>query len=99
MTSAPVRVSVFGKTDLGLTRDHNEDTFLVADHIPEHDQYYVQTRRDEGEPYTVEYREGSAKAHFHTDIASPADVLAVFVAWARRDPEWKGAHNWRRLRL
>jgi serine/threonine protein phosphatase PrpC len=29
--SAPVRVSVFGKTDLGLTRDHNEDTFLVAD--------------------------------------------------------------------
>lgn len=30
MTS-PVRVSVFGKTDLGRTRDHNEDTFLVAD--------------------------------------------------------------------
>ena len=28
---APVRVSVFGKTDLGLTREHNEDTFLVAD--------------------------------------------------------------------
>jgi PPM family protein phosphatase len=31
VTNAPVRVSVFGKTDLGLTRDHNEDTFLVAD--------------------------------------------------------------------
>jgi protein phosphatase len=28
---ALVRVSVFGKTDLGQTRDHNEDTFLVAD--------------------------------------------------------------------
>jgi PPM family protein phosphatase len=27
----PVRVSVFGKTDLGRTREHNEDTFLVAD--------------------------------------------------------------------
>ena len=26
-----VRVCVFGKTDLGRTRDHNEDTFLVAD--------------------------------------------------------------------
>jgi protein phosphatase len=31
VTSASVRVSVFGKTDLGLTREHNEDTFLVAD--------------------------------------------------------------------
>ena len=31
MTNRPVHVSVFGKTDLGRTRDHNEDTFLVAD--------------------------------------------------------------------
>ncbi|MBA3316928.1 MAG: serine/threonine-protein phosphatase [Gemmatimonadales bacterium] len=31
MTRLPVRVSLHGKTDLGLTRDHNEDTFLVAD--------------------------------------------------------------------
>ncbi len=29
--TANVLVSVFGKTDLGRTRDHNEDTFLVAD--------------------------------------------------------------------
>ena len=26
-----VHVSVFGKTDLGQSREHNEDTFLVAD--------------------------------------------------------------------
>jgi PPM family protein phosphatase len=31
MTTGSVRVSVFGKTDLGRTREHNEDTFLVAD--------------------------------------------------------------------
>ena len=31
MSSPPIRVTVFGKTDLGRTRDHNEDTFLVAD--------------------------------------------------------------------
>ncbi len=31
MTQGPVHVSVFGKTDLGRTREHNEDTFLVAD--------------------------------------------------------------------
>lgn len=27
----PINVQVFAKTDLGKTRDHNEDTFLVAD--------------------------------------------------------------------
>jgi protein phosphatase len=31
VTNGLVRVSVFGKTDLGRTRGHNEDTFLVAD--------------------------------------------------------------------
>lgn len=31
MANGTVLVSVFGKTDLGRTRDHNEDTFLVAD--------------------------------------------------------------------
>jgi len=31
VTTGTVHVSVFGKTDLGRTRDHNEDTFLVAD--------------------------------------------------------------------
>jgi protein phosphatase len=31
MSAPGVRVSVFGLTDLGRTRDHNEDTFLVAD--------------------------------------------------------------------
>ena len=27
----PIKVEVFAKTDLGRTRDHNEDHFLVAD--------------------------------------------------------------------
>jgi len=30
-SSKHIRVEVFGKTDLGRTRDHNEDRFLVAD--------------------------------------------------------------------
>ncbi|HXI21188.1 MAG TPA: Stp1/IreP family PP2C-type Ser/Thr phosphatase [Gemmatimonadales bacterium] len=31
MAQGTVHISVFGKTDVGRTRDHNEDTFLVAD--------------------------------------------------------------------
>ena len=31
MATQPVHITVFGKTDVGQTRDHNEDTFLVAD--------------------------------------------------------------------
>src|SRR6266705_2006441 len=30
-SSKPIKVQVFAKTDLGKTRDHNEDRFLVAD--------------------------------------------------------------------
>jgi serine/threonine protein phosphatase PrpC len=29
--SGPLKVEVFGRTDVGRTRDHNEDSFLVAD--------------------------------------------------------------------
>jgi protein phosphatase len=31
MSGSSLRVTVFAKTDLGQSRDHNEDTFLVAD--------------------------------------------------------------------
>jgi len=31
MSASPLRITVFAKTDLGQSRDHNEDTFLIAD--------------------------------------------------------------------
>ena len=31
--TAPVRVEVFGRTDVGMARDHNEDSFLVDESL------------------------------------------------------------------
>ena len=30
-SSAPIIVHVFGRTDVGRTREHNEDAFVIAD--------------------------------------------------------------------
>jgi PPM family protein phosphatase len=46
----PVQVSVFGKTDLGRTRDHNEDTFLVADLSTGNASLHPHVRRHEVGP-------------------------------------------------
>jgi protein phosphatase len=43
----PVQVSVFGKTDLGRTREHNEDTFLVADLTTGNASLHPEVRRHE----------------------------------------------------
>src|SRR5829696_9182020 len=50
MTNGSVRVSVFGKTDLGRTRDHNEDTFLVADLSTGNASLHPEVRRHEVGP-------------------------------------------------
>jgi protein phosphatase len=46
----PVQVSVFGKTDLGQTREHNEDTFLVADLSTGNASLHPEVRRHEVGP-------------------------------------------------
>ena len=45
MTAGVVEVSVFGKTDLGRSRDHNEDTFLVADLSTGNSSLHPEVRR------------------------------------------------------
>jgi PPM family protein phosphatase len=50
VTGGPVQVSVFGKTDLGRTRDHNEDTFLVADLSTGNASLHPEVRRHEVGP-------------------------------------------------
>jgi len=50
VTRAPVQVSVFGKTDQGRTRDHNEDTFLVADLSTGNSSLHPEVRKHEVGP-------------------------------------------------
>jgi protein phosphatase len=47
VTGRLVQVSVFGKTDLGRTREHNEDTFLVADLSTGNASLHPEVRRHE----------------------------------------------------
>lgn len=75
------------------------DTYLVVGRLPGRDHYYVQTRRHEEEPYSVEYRDGSADRHFQVEMAAGTQVLEFFVAWASDRQDWQGGHAWRRLRL
>src|SRR4029453_3545624 len=35
-SSADIKITVFGKTDVGLVREHNEDCFLIADATADH---------------------------------------------------------------
>lgn len=91
MPAREIRVTVFGKTDLGRTRDHNEDTFLVADLsklranlLPEVRDHVVGAR---GSLFMVADGMGGAAAG---EIASAmaADVIYRHLAehWTR-DPE------------
>jgi hypothetical protein len=49
----------------------------------------------QGRPgYAVEYRDGSADAHFRFETDDVEAVVAAFEAYARDDPSDKTAHPW-----
>jgi PPM family protein phosphatase len=87
VTGRLVQVSVFGKTDLGRTREHNEDTFLVADLSTGNASLHPEVRRHEvgarGSLFMVADGMGGAAAG---DLASAmaADLIYRHMAtvWA-----------------
>ncbi len=91
MASDPVRVSVFARTDLGRTRDHNEDTFLVSDLTSRRANLQPEVRNhavgERGSLFMVADGMGGAAAG-ELASAMAADVIYTHLStvWAE-DPE------------
>ena len=89
--TGPVLVSVFGKTDLGRTRDHNEDTFLVADLSTRNASLMPEVRDHEVGPHgslfmVADGMGGAAAGEVASAMARDAIYGHLTTVWAE-DPE------------
>src|SRR5918992_4294128 len=87
MTNGSVRVSVFGKTDLGRTREHNEDTFLVADLSTGNASLQPEARRHEIGPrgslfMVADGMGGAAAGELASAMAADLIYRHMATAWA-----------------
>src|SRR4051812_44214740 len=90
MTNGSVRVSVFGKTDLGRTRDHNEDTFLVADLSRGQASLQPEVREHEIGPrgslfMVADGMGGAAAGELASEMATQEIYDYLLTAWAGDD--------------
>src|SRR5687768_1759073 len=87
MTHGAVRVSVFGKTDLGRSRAHNEDTFLVADLSTGNASLQPEVRRHEVGPrgslfMVADGMGGAAAGELASAMAADLIYRHMATAWA-----------------
>ncbi|MEO6057978.1 MAG: protein phosphatase 2C domain-containing protein [Gemmatimonadales bacterium] len=90
MTIGSVQVSVYGKTDLGRTRDHNEDTFLVADLSTGNASLHPEVRRHEVGPrgslfMVADGMGGAAAGELASAMASDLIYRHLATVWAADD--------------
>jgi protein phosphatase len=88
VTASPVRVSFFGKTDLGRTRDHNEDTFLVADLSSGNASLLPEVREHEIGPrgslfMVADGMGGAAAGELASEMAADLIYRHLSTAWAQ----------------
>ena len=88
MSAGPVKVSVFGKTDLGRTRDHNEDTFLVADLSSGNASLLPEVREHEIGPrgslfMVADGMGGAAAGELASEMAADLIYRHLSTAWAQ----------------
>lgn len=98
----PIRSSIFALTDRGKTRDHNEDTFLVADlatAVPGRTSHFEQHQLGErGALYLVADGMGGAAAGELASEMAAIEIHRYMVDVWRADPEVSEARFARHLR-
>jgi serine/threonine protein phosphatase PrpC len=85
-----VQVSVFGKTDLGRTREHNEDTFLVADLSTGNASLHPEVRQHEVGPrgslfMVADGMGGAAAGELASAMAADLIYRHLATVWASDD--------------
>lgn len=88
MSQGPVCVTVFGKTDLGRAREHNEDSFLVADLSTGNANLQPEVRRHEVGPrgslfMVADGMGGAAAGELASAMAADLIYRHMATAWAR----------------
>jgi protein phosphatase len=89
-SSKAIRVEVFGKTDLGRTRDHNEDHFLVADLTRKTSSLQPEMRKHEIGPrgtllVVADGMGGAAAGELASEMATDAIYAHLVKTWNAED--------------
>jgi serine/threonine protein phosphatase PrpC len=91
MSNAPMLVEVFGRTDVGMARDHNEDSFLVANLTSREASLQPEVRAHEigrrGSLFMVaDGMGGAAAGELASEMATETVFTHMVEAWGS-DPE------------
>jgi PPM family protein phosphatase len=86
----PVKVEVFGRTDVGQTREHNEDSFLVADLTRKVASLQPEVREHEVGPrgtlfVVADGMGGAAAGEIASDMAVDTIFQHMLTQWANDD--------------
>ena len=89
-SAKPIRVEVFAKTDLGRTRDHNEDKFLVADLTKKAASLLPEVRRHEVGPkgtllVVADGMGGAAAGELASEMATDTIYAHLVKTWNADD--------------
>ena len=67
-------------------------------YLEKKDNVYVQTKiNDDGQNFTLEYRDGSQDKHFHILDISCEQVIQVFIEYSKDEINWMKRFQWQKL--